>query len=76
MSSVAVAIQALFESEQSPSKVFDLLKSRASRFGVYKAFKRLKETGSALPKVRSPPSGKVRTSRLIKNTIEKIRRNP
>ena len=76
ISSVAVTIQELFESKQSPSKIFDLLKSRASRPGVYKFLKRLKETGLALPKERSPPSHKVRTPKLIKNTREKIRRNP
>ena len=68
MSSVAVTIQGLFESGQSPSKIRDLLKGRASRFGVYKVLKRLKETDPTLPKVRSTPSSKVRTSKLIKNT--------
>ena len=43
---------------------------------MYKALKRLKETGSTLPKVRSTPNRKVRTPKLIKNTREKIRRNP
>ena len=50
--------------------------SRASRFGVYKDLKCLKETGSALPKMRSTPSLKVRTPKLIKKNREKIRRNP
>ena len=44
--------------------------------GVYKVLKRLKETGSALPKVRSTLSRKVRMPKVIKNTKEKIRRNP
>ena len=48
MSSVAVTIQELFESGQSPSKICNLLKGRVSRSGVYKVLKRLKETGSAL----------------------------
>ena len=67
MSSVAAIIQELFESGQSPSKICDLLKGRASRSGVYKVLKRLKETGSALPKVRSTPIRKVGTPKLIKN---------
>ena len=76
MSSVAVTIQELFESGQSPSKICDLLKGRASRSGVTTVLKHLKETGSAIPKMRSTPSRKVRTPKLIKNTREKIRRNP
>ena len=68
MSSVAVTIQELCESGQSPSKICDLLKNPASRSGVYKVLKRLKEKGSAIPKVRSTPSRKVRTLKLIKNT--------
>ena len=76
MSTVTATIQELFESGQTPSKICKLLKGRVSRSGVYKALKRLNETGSALPKVRSTPSRKVRTPKLIKNTREKIRRNP
>ena len=76
ISSVAVTIQELFESGQSLSTICDLLKDRASRSGVYKVLKRLKETGSVLPKVRSNSSRKVRTPKLIKNTREKIKRNP
>ena len=34
MSSVATTIQKLFESEQSPSKVYDLLKGRVNRAGA------------------------------------------
>ena len=75
MISVAVTIQELFESEQSPSKTCALLKGRASRSGVSKVLKRLKETGSAIQKVRSTPSRNIRTPKLIKNTREKIRRN-
>ena len=76
MSPVAVTIHKLFESGQSPSKICDFLNDRASRYDIYKVLKRLKETGSALPKVRSTPSRKVRTPKIIKNTREKIRRNP
>ena len=75
MNSLAVPIQELFESEQSPSKIGNLLKGCASRSGVYKVLKHVKETGSALPKVKSTPRRKVRTPKLIKITRE-IRRNP
>ena len=75
MNSVAVTIQVLFDSGQSSSKICGLLKDRASRSGAYKILMRLKETGSALPKVRSTLSRKVRTPKLIKNT-RNIRRNP
>ena len=76
MNSVAVTIQKLFQFGQSPSKICNLLKSCASRSGVYKVLKRLKETSSALSKLRSSPSRKVRTPKLIKNTREEIRKNP
>ena len=76
MSTVNAAIQELFESGQTPSQICKVLKGRVSRSGVYKALKRLKETGSVLPKVRSTPNRKVRIPKLIKNTREKIRRNP
>ena len=66
MSSVAVTIQELFESGQSPRKLCELLKGHASRSGFYKVLKRLKETDLALPKVRSTPSRKVRTPKLVK----------
>ena len=75
MSSIAVTIHILFGSEQSPCKICNLLNSRASRSGVYKVVKHLKEAGSPLPKVRSIPSRKVRMPMIIKNTREKIRRN-
>ena len=76
MSSVAVTIQELFESGQSPSKMCNLLKCRVSRSGVYKILERLKKTSSALLKAKSTPSLKARTPKLIKNTREKIGRNP
>ena len=43
---------------------------------MYKALKYLKETGLTLPMVRSTPNCKIRMPKLIKNTKEKIRRNP
>jgi len=61
---------------KSPSEIAKLLKGSASRSGVYKAVKRFRDTGSCLPKVRSTPERLVRTKQLIKNTREKLRRNP
>ena len=43
MSSLAVTIQESFEFGQSPCKIFDLLKGRANRSGVYKVLKGLKD---------------------------------
>ncbi|XP_076067677.1 uncharacterized protein LOC143040467 [Oratosquilla oratoria] len=76
MSTINAIIQELSQAGKSPSEICRILKARVSRAGVYKALKRLKETGSTLPKVRSTPSRTVRTQKLIKTTREKIRRNP
>ena len=65
MNSIDVTIQEVFESGQSSSKICGLPKGRASRT-------QLKETGSSLLKVRSTPSRKIRTPKLIKNTRERI----
>ena len=73
MSSVAVTIQGLFEFGQSPSKIRRHQIIRADL--VSTRFSSLKETDSALTKVSSTPSRKVRTLKLIKNTREKSRRN-
>ena len=43
------------------------------RYGGYKVLKHLKETGSALPKVSSTPSRKVRSPKLFKNTTPERR---
>ena len=66
MSSVSVTIQELFESGQAPSKICNFLKGRASRSNIYKVLKRLKETESALSTMRSTPSRKVRTPKLLR----------
>ena len=55
---------------------YAVLKDHVSRSGVHKAIKHLKKTCSTLPKMQSTPNHKVRTPKLIKNTREKIRRNP
>ncbi len=68
MSTISAAIYELFQTGKTPSEIFRLLKPRVSKSGVYKVLKRLRETGSALPKVRSTPSRRVRTPNLIKKT--------
>ena len=60
----------------SAGKIFKVLKGTVSHFGVYKAVKRFRETGSCLPKVRNTPELFVRTKKLIKNIREKLRQNP
>ena len=76
MSFSAVTTQELFEFGQSPGKICDLLKGRASRSGVYKVRSQACERDRlGLPMVRSTQSRKVRTSKLTKNTREKIRKN-
>ena len=55
-----------------PNEIFKILKPRLSRSVVNKILKRLRETGSALPKVRTTPNRKTRTPSLIKNTQEKM----
>ena len=60
----------------SAAKIFKALKETVSHSDVYKAVKRFRETGSCLPKVRSTSERSVRTKKLIKNIIEKLRRNP
>ena len=37
------------------TKIFKMLKSSASRYGVYKGVKKFRETDSCAPKVRSTP---------------------
>jgi len=61
---------------KSPSEIAKLLKGMVSRSGVYKAVKRLRDTGSCLPKVGKTPERPVRTKKLIKNIREKLRRCP
>ena len=56
MSTATASVQELFESGQTLSKICKLLRGRVSRVGVYKSLKRLKATGSGLPKVRSTPN--------------------
>lgn len=68
MKTINAVIYELFQTGITPSDIFKLLEPRVSRSGVYKVSKRLRETGSALLKVGSTPSQRVRTSNLIKNT--------
>ena len=70
------AIEKLFRDGKTAPEIIKILKGSVSRSGVFKAIKRLKETGSAQPRVRSTPKRPVRTQKLVKNIREKLRRNP
>ena len=76
MGSVTATVRELSESGRTPGKVFTFLKRFVGRSCVFKALKRLKETGSALSKVESTPGCKVRAPKLIENAGEKVGRNP
>ena len=76
MDTVTATVQELSESGRTPGKVSTLLRGCVVRSGVSKALKRLKETGSALPKVGSTPGCRVGAPKLIKNAGEKVGRNP
>ena len=62
------AIEKLYQDGKTAPEIFKILKGCVSRSGVFKTIKRLKETGSAQPRVR--------TEKLIKKIREKLRRNP
>ena len=68
MESISSTVSELFQTGKTLRHIFKILKPRVSRSGVYKILKRLRETGSALPKVRTTPNQKTRTPSLIKNT--------
>jgi len=70
------AIERLCRDGKTAPEILKVLKGSVSRSGVFKAVKRFKETGSTQPRVRSTPIRPVRTEKLIKNTREKLRRNP
>ena len=70
------AIEKLFRDGKTAQEIIKILKGSVSCSGVFKAIKRLKETGSAQPRVRSTPKRPVRTQKLVKNIREKLRRNP
>ena len=76
MSTTSTAIHELLQTGKTPSEIVKLLKPHVSRSGVCKALKCHRETGSALPKVRSTQSRRVRTPNLINKKHEKIRTNP
>ena len=50
--------------EKTPREIFKLLKPCVSRSGINKVLKRLGETDSTLPMVRSTPSPRIRTPNL------------
>ena len=70
------AIEKLYQDGKTAPEIFKILKGCVSRSGVFKTIKRLKETGSAQPRVRSTPKKPIRTEKLIKKIREKLRRNP
>ena len=70
------AIERLHRDGKTASEIMKILRGSVSRSGVFKAVKRFKETSSTQPRVRSTPERRVRTNKLIKNTKEKLRRNP
>ena len=74
MSTIRAAIYELFQKGRKPSEICKLLKPRVSRSGVNKVLKRLRETGSTLPKLRSTPIRRVRTPNLIKNLKRSIQK--
>ena len=49
------AIEKLYQDGKTTPEIFKILKGCVSRSGVFKTIKRLKETGSAQPRVRSTP---------------------
>ena len=60
---------------KSPSEIAKLLKGMVSRSGVYKAVKRLRDTGSCLPKVRKTPEIEAETVRATcRQVIPRLRR--
>lgn len=73
---MSAQIELLVKEGKSAAMIFKLLKPMVSRSGVYKVLKRLRETGSASPRVRSTPKSKIRTPRLVKTIRQKMRRNP
>ena len=75
MERIRSTVSELFQTEKTPSEIFNILKPRVRRPGVNKILKCLREIGSALPKVRTTPNKKTRTPSLIKNTGEEITRN-
>ena len=65
MKIISAAIYELFQTGTTTSEIFRLLKLYVSRSDFYKVLKYLTEIGSTLPKVKSTPSERVRTSNFI-----------
>ena len=53
MERISSTISELFQTGKMPSEIFKILNPHVSRSGVYKILKHLRETESALPKVRT-----------------------
>ena len=59
-----------------PAQTIKALKETFGRSGVYKVVKRITETLSCIPKVRSTPERSGRTKKLIGTIRKKLKRNP
>ena len=68
MERISSTVSELFPTGKMPSEICKIFKPYVSQSGVYKILKRLRETGSALPKVRTTLNKKTRTPSLVKNT--------
>ena len=56
MERISPTVPELFQTVKTLSEIFKILNTRVSRSGVFKILKRLRETGSALSKVRTLPN--------------------
>ena len=69
------SIKKMYRDGMSASKIFMLLKKHVSRSGVFKGVKRLKETGTSMPRVKSTSERPVR-KKTHQKYRERSRRNP
>ena len=76
MGTVTATVWELSEPGQTHGKVSTLLRSWVGRFGVSKALKCLKETGSTLSKVESTPGCRVGAPKLIETPGRKLGKIP
>ena len=67
-------IERMHRGGKTASEILKALKGTVSRSGVFKALKRLRETGSTQPRVSRTLERPVRTKKLIKSIREKLRR--
>ena len=70
------AIERLHRDGKAASEIYKILRGSGSRSDVFKDGKRFEKSGSTQTRVRRMPERPVRTKKLIKNTKDKLRRNP